>query len=214
MKWILMVMIVGAWSVQAETKLLFGFDTTDDRENDWNGIFYEKTAQEMTFSGGVVAQKQKSFDALNDVDQTVQFSVAPMGDLLAFNGTVSAQGGSLRVSGNGAGVENTTVGAGESLSFTFSSDVLLCSVRYHGGDPAGQTILVGGVAVAGSPFGDDDFETPVRVSAGDSLTFAQAGAGTYSLQDFEIQVIPEPAMISLVGLGGVLCLLFRPRLSR
>jgi hypothetical protein len=217
MKKIMMTLVMTACSfcVSADTALVFGFDTTDSGA-DVDGIEYNSTKQTITFSGAVNLTGQTLWDQLDGVSGQVNFFIGAVGDLAGLSGTLTPVGGNINIGGYGGAVDSTTAAqfdSGEAWTFTFSSDVILNAVRYYGEDPAGQTILTNNVAVAGSPFTSDFSGAGIFVTAGDSLTFGQAGSGTYALQDFTITVVPEPSAMSMLGLGGVLAFLIR-RMSR
>ncbi len=204
-------MLACALSAVADTVLVFGFDNNDEP----NGIQYNGIDQFITFSGAVSATAQTNFfPMLDNVDSTVNFSINAVGDLQsAFSGMITPVGGVFTMGASGAGIDSGSGSAyfdqnSEAFTFVFSQDVRLTSATYWGDDEGGQTILVNGVAVSGSPFMDFIGEN-IFVGAGDTLTFGHAGSGTYALDEFQITVVPEPATLALIGIGGLLALVER-----
>ncbi|MFA7257214.1 MAG: PEP-CTERM sorting domain-containing protein [Kiritimatiellales bacterium] len=200
------------FSAFAGTTLVFGFDTTDSG-SDVNGIEYEGIKQSITYSGAVSGSGTNLFNFLDGTNDQVNFEIGAVGDLAGLSGTFTPVGGNFNIGGNGGAVDGGTSGtqfdSGEAWVLTFSTDVILNAVRYYGEDADGQTILTNGVAVAGSPFTSEFSGASIFVNANETLTFGQAGSGTYALQDFTITVIPEPATLAMLGVGGLLTLGFR-----
>jgi hypothetical protein len=213
-KWIVTLLVLSTAIVaSADTTLVFGFDTTDSGL-DVNGIEDNGgVKQGITFSGAVTGTDTIWNDLDGGISSQVNFSIGAVGDLAGLSGTLTPIGGDFNIGGNGSGIvggnSNSYIDSGEAWVFTFSSDVTVTSVRYYGGDDGGQSILTNGTAVAGSPFDDDPSGLSIFVSAGDALTFGQAGTLNYGLQDFTVTVVPEPATIAMFGIGGIVAWIIR-----
>ncbi len=209
---IAVVVIGAALAAGADTTLTFGFDNnaTD------NGIQYGGVDQLIDFTEAVSATGQVNFNLLDGASALVGFSIGAVGDLSSFSGTMTPFGGDFYMGASGGGIDSGTgsdyfSAATEYWTFTFSADVLLEAVDYYAPDPAQQTILINGSPISGSPFSSDFSGDSFAVSAGDSLTFGYdaSGTGTYGLDTFTITVVPEPATIGLIGLGGLMALIVR-----
>ena len=198
------VWVACAFSLRAETTLVFGFDNNTEP----NGIQYLGVDQLISFSGGASGYGT-DFNLLSGTNGTVNFSIGAVGDLSAFSGSITSIGGAFNIGGNGGGIDGAAdtyvyFETGEAWEFTFSEKVRLTAVDYWGPDAGQQTILVDNSPVAGSPF-DTDFSASIIVPAGQTLTFGHAGtAGNYALNTFTVDVIPEPATFLLVGVGGLI----------
>lgn len=213
---VLLAVTLFALCVNADTTLVFGFDNNTEP----NGIQYLGVDQLISFSGAVTGSGQTDFNLLDGASALVNFSIGAVGDLASFSGTLTPVGGALYMGASGGGLSSVGDGsdyfdtASEGWTFTFSQDVTLTAVNFYAPDAGQQVISTNGTAIAGSPF-DDDFSGSLFLKAGDSLTFGYdaGGTGTYGIDDFTITVVPEPATVAMLGLGGLMTYLIR-RASR
>jgi hypothetical protein len=79
----------------------------------------------------------------------------------------------------------------------FGADVVLFTIEVQG-----LTRGTGSLSITGNPIQGADFIT--HQGAGDD-------SGVYSLASTNIEVVPEPASLSLLGLGGLAMLRWRRR---
>jgi hypothetical protein len=136
--------------------------------------------------------------------------------------TLSASDGSLnRTSSgfgiNGVGTDDTdALNAGQYIDVSFSQNVVFTNLitSSWGGSDAGEVLLVPALSSQGSISGGAN--TPygflVDTGAGESvriLATSDSGATNgFSLDGFSV-VVPEPAVVGLIGLGSCILLLTR-----
>jgi len=142
--------------------------------------------------------------------------------------TVSSAGGNLKALTDDfgiAGVSGTNDqldGTDEIITLSFSKAINVVSIDLSGiGSESsdGANLTVGNESVVslftGSPSFNGTFdsytpEPPIQVDIGDSIVLTgSAVSSIYELESITVSVVPEPAALSMLGLGGLLILFVR-----
>lgn len=140
--------------------------------------------------------------------------------------TLTPTGGTFGSSGNSLGVGgNALLDGSELIVIEFSAPVSILGLTWQGvsgGEfvnvtPEGGSTFTVGLAGGGftpdfsmgnsfgNSFRNTNNLTPIEIGAGETLTIA-AGNGTVGLAGINADVIPEPASLALLGLGGLMML--------
>ena len=170
------------------------------------GFVIDGTAADATWSGGYTGTDD-DFNSLDNISSSCSFSVSGL-SIGVFSGTMTPGGGTFQINGNGGGIGTSGFNdESEYWTFSFSHNILLTAATYYGDNSDQQTILVDGIAVAGSPFDSDFAGESIKVDADQTLTFGynEAGENGYNLSDITIAAstasVPEPASIMLLFAG-------------
>jgi hypothetical protein len=153
------------------------------------------------------------------LDNKASGSVTNSGLIVTFT---SSAGNMNRTSGgfgiNGPGTDDTdALNAGQYIDLSFSQDVIFTnlSVSSWGASDAGEVQLGPSYVSQGSIDGSSATPYGFAVDTGETVRIlATADSGEtngFSVDCFSVVAIPEPAVISLLGLGGGIVMLVRRR---
>ena len=149
--------------------------------------------------------------------------VIPLTDgAISVNMTVSGSGGDLNSNADALGIGNDQIdGTSESITLTFSKPIDFKLIEFGA---VGADILDGAnLAVAGSAIdlytgvsgfdGTPDIYTPalpIRVNVGQSIVITgSAASSSFDLENMTFEAVPEPATLSLLGIGGLMAMITR-----
>ncbi|MEO0514279.1 MAG: PEP-CTERM sorting domain-containing protein [Planctomycetota bacterium] len=121
-------------------------------------------------------------------------------------GTTFANGSGLSVASGGTFIN------GESITFSFNLPVEVSAIRFSSVD-SGDTGIVSFSDLSLAPLavetvsgaGNLVLSPVVELAVGESFTIAGTG-GNFFFQNVTLEVVPEPASLALVGLGGLVML--------
>ncbi|MBC8207188.1 MAG: PEP-CTERM sorting domain-containing protein [Kiritimatiellales bacterium] len=173
------------------------------------GMAYADLLYDFTDKGG-------TFDGQTSV-------VIPLTDgAISFNMTVSGSGGNLNSNLGNFGIGDDQIdGTSESITLTFSKPIDFKAIEFGsmvGGISDGANLTVAGSAIdlytGVSGFdGTPDIYTPaspIRVNVGQSIVITGSSeTSSFDLENMTFEAVPEPATMSLVGIGGLLALIVR-----
>jgi hypothetical protein len=136
----------------------------------------------------------------------------------------SASGGTMHRTSSGFGIDAPGSGdvtyaldSGEQLRTSFDQAVEITNLDFRGFETGEVFSIVIGTATNSIAWDDLSNKTsdsytlsaPWTVSAGTEIRFAVSGAASVSLDGLTVNVIPEPATMAMLGLGGLLAIVIR-----
>lgn len=180
-----------------------------------------RTNASVTYEFG---SKASTFDGETSVDVPVTDLDTGVSAIMTAAVAGSADNAELNSNTNDFGVQSDADGDSstydringtEALSLTFDKDVqlVLIDLGNVGGDSSeGVTVTIDTLVIdlwTGQPDfgGTSDIyapEDPVEVFAGTPIVFSPSGASSeFDIEELQFTVIPEPASLMLLGLGGL-----------
>ena len=184
----------------------------------------------FTAPGGFVDSGQPSFNQTESGITLTATAAGGNGNIgVANNPNAAPTTVGIGVAGGGGAALQAN---GESITVTFDTNVLLEEIVLDGHAPpeqAGvalpgfafslqQASTINGSAPAGTSFSgaggatvDDTvtFGTPFALSSGQTIVFTNTTSGGYFVRSITVGVVPEPASLALLGLGGLALLATR-----
>jgi len=129
---------------------------------------------------------------------------------------INATATSLGINTDGGGDDTDAFDAGESMVISFNKDIrvnLLDFNLFEEGDSF--AIVVGGTNALSIAYNDlsnklsDWYATSLVIAAGTEIEFTTSSPTPVGLDGIDLDVIPEPAVLGLIGLAGVSGLVVR-----
>lgn len=173
--------------------------TFDDDQGDFGAEEISGVDTQLTLSG--TGSTFTSMDSLSTATYTV--SGAPLTSSFNFTATAS-DSHTFDVSGSGLDINGGGIDTGETLTFTFTTDILITELDFSS-ITATETVSVTVAGVTTTYDGTSTNDAPsvnLSLTAGQTLIFGSGGlnpAGNYDIQAFTFNVVPEPNTYALLS---------------
>ena len=173
------------------------------------------------------ADQAATFDSFTSVDVTVTDVTSTLMTVAATGGTLNSNSGDFGVDGSEAGeISDFIDGIAESITLTFSTEVIFNFIDLAGVGPATDTFDHASITIAGSQLnlttGVDGFNgttdvytpsSPITLAIGESIILTgTSSTASFELEGINLTIVPEPGTYALLsGFCALAFVMFRRR---